>query len=93
MRVADGAPDLEEVGDYPTNLQEYLADLRRALGNYVILDHGDGVGRSWHTCNAARCASRNSKRSPPAPSSEPSGTQGSARARICTSISWTAQMC
>ncbi len=54
VRVADGAPDLEEVGDYPTNLQDYLADLRRALGNYVILDHGDGV---WAFLAHLQCGS------------------------------------
>jgi murein DD-endopeptidase MepM/ murein hydrolase activator NlpD len=42
-RVADGAPDLEQVGEYPDNLEEYQAEPWRAVGNSVILDHGDGV--------------------------------------------------
>ena len=54
VRVADGMHDLEEAGDYPTNLQDYLADLRRALGNYVILDHGDGV---WALLAHLQCGS------------------------------------
>ncbi|HEV2459990.1 MAG TPA: M23 family metallopeptidase [Ktedonobacterales bacterium] len=54
VRVADGAPDLEQAGDYPINLQDYLADLRRAEGNCVILDHGTGV---WAFLAHLQCGS------------------------------------
>lgn len=54
VRVADGTADWEDVGEDPTNPQDYLADLWRALGNYVILDHGDGV---WALLAHLKCGS------------------------------------
>ncbi|MBK9714763.1 MAG: M23 family metallopeptidase [Kouleothrix sp.] len=42
-RVADGYPDGAHVGAYPDDLRYYLEDLRRAAGNHVVVDHGDGV--------------------------------------------------
>jgi|DewCreStandDraft_4_1066084.scaffolds.fasta_scaffold145962_1 hypothetical protein len=42
-RVVDGCPDLEGVGAYPTDMRYYLEDLRRAAGNYLVIDHGDAV--------------------------------------------------
>jgi hypothetical protein len=42
VRAVDGQPDHEIVGMYPDR-EPFLADLASALGNGVILDHGDGV--------------------------------------------------
>ncbi len=39
----DGQQDLTHVGHLPQNMNYYLEDLTRASGNYVIIDHGDGV--------------------------------------------------
>lgn len=47
-RVVDGFPDLEGVGAYPSDMRYYLEDLRRAAGNYVVIDHGETV----HSCQA-----------------------------------------
>ena len=41
VKAADGAPDLEHVGQLPENVEYYLEDASRAVGNYVILDHGN----------------------------------------------------
>jgi hypothetical protein len=43
VKAVDGNPDLEHVGQLPKNLDYYLEDLSRAIGNYVILDHGDKI--------------------------------------------------
>jgi len=42
-KAVDGIADLAQVGELPTNLDYYLEDLTRALGNHVIIDHGEGV--------------------------------------------------
>lgn len=42
-RMVDGYPDLAHVGAYPEDMNYYLEDLKRAAGNHVIIDHGDGV--------------------------------------------------
>lgn len=42
-RVLDGHPDLSGVGAYPEDVHFYLEELERAAGNYVTIDHGDGV--------------------------------------------------
>ena len=47
-KAVDGFDDLTQVGKLPDNLEYYLEDLTRALGNHVIIDHGNGV---W-SCNA-----------------------------------------
>jgi hypothetical protein len=39
--AVDGQVDLTNVGELP-DPSEYLADLSRVLGNYVVLDHGNG---------------------------------------------------
>jgi len=41
VKAVDGNPDLEHAGQLPENLDFYLEDLQRALGNYVILAHGN----------------------------------------------------
>lgn len=41
--AVDGFPDSESVGVLPADRESYVADLRRAAGNHVVLDHGDGV--------------------------------------------------
>src|SRR6266487_97754 len=43
VKAVDGNADLTHVGELPTNLDYYLEDLTRALGNHVIIDHGNGV--------------------------------------------------
>jgi murein DD-endopeptidase MepM/ murein hydrolase activator NlpD len=43
VKVADGVEDLTRANELPTNLEYFRADLYRALGNYVVIDHGDGV--------------------------------------------------
>lgn len=43
MCVVDGSPDQEHVGVFPEDTSYYLEDLRRAAGNHVIIDHGDGI--------------------------------------------------
>jgi murein DD-endopeptidase MepM/ murein hydrolase activator NlpD len=43
VNAVDGNPDLEHVGQLPENLNYYLEDISRALGNYVIIDHGNKV--------------------------------------------------
>lgn len=43
VRAFDGMADLTHVGELPTNLDYYREDLARALGNHVIIDHGNGV--------------------------------------------------
>lgn len=43
VAAVDGLADLDAVGALPVNREYYLANLRRAAGNHVILDHGDGV--------------------------------------------------
>ncbi|GIK71736.1 MAG: hypothetical protein BroJett021_07240 [Chloroflexota bacterium] len=43
VQLVDGMPDLAAVGAHPENIGYYLEDLRRAAGNHVIIDHGDGV--------------------------------------------------
>lgn len=43
IEVVDEYPDGKQVGSYPHELAFYLEKLRRAAGNYVILDHGGGV--------------------------------------------------
>lgn len=53
VEVVDGQPDLELAGDYP-DPQTFLADLRRAGGNAVVLDHGDGV---WSYLAHLQCGS------------------------------------
>jgi hypothetical protein len=42
-RAVDGMPDLATVGAHPEDIGYYLEDLRRAAGNHVVMDHGDGV--------------------------------------------------
>jgi murein DD-endopeptidase MepM/ murein hydrolase activator NlpD len=42
-RALDGMEDLMQVGELPTNVDYYLEDLTRALGNHVIIDHDHGV--------------------------------------------------
>ena len=43
IKTFDGNSDLEHAGHPPENLDFYLEDLHRAIGNYVILDHGNKV--------------------------------------------------
>ena len=43
VKAVDGNPDLEHAGRLPENLDFYLENLYRAIGNYVILDHGNKV--------------------------------------------------
>lgn len=43
VKAVDGVADLTRVGELPTNLDYYLEDLDRALGNHVIIDHANGV--------------------------------------------------
>lgn len=43
VHAVDGMPDLAAVGAHPENSGYYLEDLRRAAGNYVMIDHGDGI--------------------------------------------------
>ncbi len=43
VEASDGRADLTRANEIPTNLDYYRQDLNRALGNYVILDHGNGV--------------------------------------------------
>ncbi len=40
--AVDGIADLAQIGELPSNLDYYLEDLTRALGNHVIIDHGNG---------------------------------------------------
>ncbi len=42
VKAVDGMPDLTRANEIP-NLEYYREDLNRALGNYVIIDHGNGV--------------------------------------------------
>ncbi len=42
VKAVDGMPDLTRANEIP-NLDYYREDLNRALGNYVIIDHGNGV--------------------------------------------------
>ncbi len=41
VKAVDGNPDLEQAGQLPENLDYYLEDPSRALGNHIILDHGN----------------------------------------------------
>jgi murein DD-endopeptidase MepM/ murein hydrolase activator NlpD len=43
VKAVDGVADFARVGELPANLDYYLEDLTRALGNHVIIDHGEGV--------------------------------------------------
>ena len=43
IKAIDGNPDLMRVGELPSNIDYYMEDLTRALGNYVIIDHGNGI--------------------------------------------------
>jgi len=43
VKAVDGAEDLTHVGELPSNLDYYLEDLTRALGNHIVIDHGEGV--------------------------------------------------
>jgi hypothetical protein len=43
VKAVDGMADLTYIGELPTNLDYYREDLTRALGNHVIVDHGNGV--------------------------------------------------
>jgi peptidase M23-like protein len=43
VKAVDGMADLARVGELPTNLDYYQENLTRALGNHVIIDHGEGV--------------------------------------------------
>lgn len=43
VKAVDGMPDLTRANEMPANLDYYREDLNRALGNYVVIDHGDGV--------------------------------------------------
>jgi murein DD-endopeptidase MepM/ murein hydrolase activator NlpD len=43
VKTVDGNPDLEHAGQLPENLDFYLEDLHHAIGNYVILNHGNKV--------------------------------------------------
>ncbi len=43
VRAVDGMPDLRRANEVPANLDYHREDLNRALGNYVVIDHGDGV--------------------------------------------------
>jgi murein DD-endopeptidase MepM/ murein hydrolase activator NlpD len=43
VKAVDGMPDLTRANEVPTNLDYYREDLHRAAGNYVIIDHGNGV--------------------------------------------------
>ncbi len=43
VKAVDGMPDLRRANEVPANLDYYREDLNRALGNYVVIDHGDGV--------------------------------------------------
>lgn len=43
VKAVDGNTDLTNVGELPTNLDYYRDDITRALGNYVIIDHGEDV--------------------------------------------------
>ncbi len=42
VQATNGNPDLPNVGSFP-DLRPYLDDLRRAEGNCVIIEHGDGI--------------------------------------------------
>lgn len=53
VEVVDGQPDLELAGDYP-DPQALLANLWRAGGNAVVLDHDDGV---WSYVAHLQCGS------------------------------------
>lgn len=43
VKAVDGMPDLTRANEMPTDLDYYREDLNRALGNYVVIEHGDGV--------------------------------------------------
>jgi len=43
VKAVDGNSDLVKVGEYPKDINYYLEDLTRACGNYVIINHGDGI--------------------------------------------------
>lgn len=43
IKAVDGNLDLVKVGEYPQNINYYLEDLTRACGNYVIINHGNGI--------------------------------------------------
>ncbi len=43
VKAVDSQPDLTHVGQLPQDMNYYLEDLTRANGNYVIINHGDGV--------------------------------------------------
>jgi hypothetical protein len=43
VKAVDGNADLVKVGEYPKDINYYLEDLTRACGNYVIINHGDGI--------------------------------------------------
>lgn len=43
VKAVDGMEDLVRANEIPTNLDYFREDLNRAPGNYVIIDHGNGV--------------------------------------------------
>ncbi len=43
VKAVDGLPDLTRANEFPANLDYYREDLNRALGNYVIIEHGNEV--------------------------------------------------